>query len=292
MALPAIGSILAGHDDTHLWCHGRVSGLMDVFYPDTGVCTGSRVSGVVHEHLLLMTGSFRSALQGLLSGIPRRTGYAGDFRSMLLTSPLSPPRDRTRHHSLDYMDLADAIGCGGKVQLPKPVVEPSGEPHVALFPGARYGTAKIWGGFEELASVLAGRTGLEVIMYGPPGERAYLGSLARGKRGCRVRTDLSIPGLASVLMNAAVTAGNDSGGVHLSAALGVPTVTVFGSTSPAWTAPLGPLTVNLASSRDCSPCFRRVCPRGHAECLDDITLEMVADACEDLMDRGRDQCHV
>jgi heptosyltransferase-2 len=82
--------------------------------------------------------------------------------------------------------------------------------------------------------------------------------------------------LISVLNGAEVVVGNDSGPVHLSAALGVPTVSIFGSTSPEWTAPRGKRSKVVASEIKCSPCFKRECPiYDYAKCYDDISVERV-----------------
>ena len=87
----------------------------------------------------------------------------------------------------------------------------------------------------------------------------------------------------SVLRGAALVVGNDSGPVHVSAAMGVPTVAVFGSTSPIWTAPRGRAVRVVWSGADCSPCFRKVCPEGDTHCLVDIGAREVYDAAASVM---------
>ncbi|MBN2586146.1 MAG: glycosyltransferase family 9 protein [Candidatus Fermentibacteraceae bacterium] len=277
MALPALSMLAGCHPDVVFWVHPRVAGLLPVFFPDAGIRTGSRFPGNANDRLLLMTGSFRSALQGFLSRIPVRTGYGTDMRRLLLTESLEPPAGREHHHSEDYIRLASAIGCRARPAVVKPCVEPLGAPHAAFFPGARYGSAKRWGGFGELASLVAVSTGLPVVLYGSEGEEEELRVTARGREACSVEAGLELPVLVSRLLKSVLTVGNDSGGVHLSALLGVPTVTVFGSTSPLWTAPSGMFTAEVTSSRECSPCFRRDCPKGRAACLSDITPRMVLD---------------
>ena len=93
---------------------------------------------------------------------------------------------------------------------------------------------------------------------------------------------------AVLLRGADVFVGNDSGLMHLAAALGTPTVGIFGSTSPAWTGPRGPrTTVAAAEGFDCQPCFRRTCNRPRF-CLDALTPSMVLDAADRLVASGEE----
>jgi len=87
--------------------------------------------------------------------------------------------------------------------------------------------------------------------------------------------ELDVADLTAVLRGAGVVVGNDSGPVHIAAAMGVPTVALFGSTSPAWTAPRGPRAAAVSIGVDCSPCFRRECPDGTTRCLGELTPEAV-----------------
>ncbi len=131
-----------------------------------------------------------------------------------------------------------------------------------------------------------GVSGLIPVFYGSREEEAALHAISSEVPCADVRTDLTLPGLVSHLLSAVLTVGNDSGGVHVSAALGIPTVTVFGSSSPVWTAPMGNFTETVKSDRVCSPCFKRNCPYGIPECLNDISTEAVLAACERLMKKA------
>lgn len=286
MSIPAISMLTGNPSGIGFWCHDRVAGLMPVFFPGIRVHTGAGVPGKEYGRLLLMTGSFRSALQGFFSRIPERIGYATDMRRFLLTRPLKPPGSREHHHSLDYVRLAEAAGGSGTSHVPAPAVESSSDPHIALFPGARYGGAKRWPGFRELAFRLTTETGLETVLYGSTDEREFLLELTSGIEGCSAASGLDIPTLASVLRGSVLTVGNDSGGVHLAAALGIPTVTIFGSTSPEWTAPMGRHAVQVTAGLECSPCYRRSCPRGGAECLRRISTEEVLNESLALLKRS------
>lgn len=271
MAMESIAGIIEQNRHTVLWAHPRVAGLFGFFFPDTRVITvGNRIARNGFERLLLMTSSFRSALLALRTGIRERTGFSGGIRDFMLTRVVPPPSSRLSHHSLDYEALAASVGC-----LPTRVKTPVAARgnHVAVFAGARYGGAKRWPGFGETASLLA----MEAVFYGTEGERPALEDMA-GACGGRVRTGLSIPELARELMGAKACMGNDSGGVHLAAALGVPTVAVFCSTSPSWTGPRGERVRCLVSGAPCSPCFNRSCRLKTNACLDDILPAAVAEA--------------
>jgi heptosyltransferase-2 len=107
-----------------------------------------------------------------------------------------------------------------------------------------------------------------------------LDGLARRIPGASTSCGLGLPELCSRLMRARLAIGNDSGGIHLAAALGLPSVAVFGSTSPEWTAPRGPRTRTVSSATSCAPCFRRKCPKASIRCLEAVTVEMILDAAE------------
>ncbi|MCK5115232.1 MAG: glycosyltransferase family 9 protein [Candidatus Aegiribacteria sp.] len=289
MSLPAISILARQYPGMSLWSHPRVSGLIPVFFPSTNVFTAGRLKGSEFSTLLLMTDSFRSAFAGLLSRIPQRIGYRTDMRGFLLTNALNPPSDRSHHHSADYDKLALAAGGSGTPSALKPAVEPEGEPHTAYFAGARYGSAKMWPHFRELANRIFKSRGLPSVFYGSPEEKPGLTEISSGVPLAEVRTDLTLSGLASGLLAAELAVGNDSGGVHLSAVLGIPTVTIFGSTSPLWTAPTGRFTAAVTTDRECSPCFKRECPEGVPGCLSDISTDEVLTACMGLMKMVSDE---
>ncbi len=284
MALPALSSLVEKYPDMAFWCRPENSGLLPVFFGSRVIYTEKRLNRRKFDSLLLMTDSFRTALQGYLSGIPHRTGYSTDMRKYLLTQSLKPPVDRNHHHSLDYIALSNAMGAYHNPEIPIPAVKPAFESHVAFFAGAKYGSAKRWSGFTELALMLHEETGLPTVLYGTPEEQSYLSEMSSKIPDSAVITDLDLPTLVSYLLSAKITIGNDSGGVHLSAAVGTPTITIFGSTSSIWTAPLGRMTDVITSGRSCSPCFKHTCPHGKPLCLDDISPEVVLNACVRLLD--------
>ena len=286
MSSDCLNGLRSAYPDLSFWSHARVSGLLPVFFPGVKVL-GLEERPECFETALLLTGSFSSALKAWKARIPSRVGYRGEGRSLLLTSTMGMNRKRDHHHSFDYEILAKKLLHTKPVKTDLSHIAPEGRAHCALFPGAYYGSAKRWGGFGELASELAIRTGLPVVFYGSQSEKAMLIEQAGSIRGAEIETGLPYGSLCRKLCSAVISVGNDSGGVHLTASLGVPTVTIFGSTSPLWTAPRGQNTEIVYLDRFCSPCFRQRCPGGEQPpCLQDISLDTVLNACTELMGKA------
>jgi heptosyltransferase-2 len=246
--------------------------------------------------------SFSSALTAFLSGAAKRVGYGGQWRSFLLTDVLPRLEYRSAHLSSVYIELIAKITGERINKIPLPVVmgpdkwkdtlkqKGLNESYVVLAAGATYGTAKAWPAerYRALAIEIAGRTGLQIVAVGTESERSIasiiLGSLNPG--GTNLAGECTLDELLAVLRGARLVVGNDSGPVHLSAALGRPTVAIFGSTSPAWTAPRGKAVRIVSMDLECSPCFRRECPRGEAKCLLGIGVQEVCEASLDMLGKG------
>jgi heptosyltransferase-2 len=129
---------------------------------------------------------------------------------------------------------------------------------------------------------------MTAVIIGANAEREGAGALAEGI-GAQARNlagTLSPEQLIAVLRGAAVTIGNDSGPVHVSAALGVPTVAVFGPTSVTWTAPRGLRTRAVPADISCAPCFKRECPYGPPRCLAQIEVDPVYNVVWNIVHRG------
>lgn len=286
MSLESLSGLASRHPRTTFWAHRRVAGLLPVFFPGVPlIAAPDRPGRGEYDSLLLLTDSFRSALEGFTAGIPVRMGHSTQMRRPLLTRTLRPLKGRGHHHSLDYARLC-RLADAEPSSVPAPSAEPSGSPHIAVFAGAAFGPAKRWGGFAEVSSVLSNELGIPAVFYGRPSEAGLLSSLAADVPGSVVKTDLDLPALCSELLSAVEALGNDSGGIHLAAALGVPSVAVFGSTSPEWTAPRGRLTASVAPEMECSPCFRRACSSVPAPCLASVKPETVLEACRALLGRA------
>jgi heptosyltransferase-2 len=248
--------------------------------------------------------SLRAAALAAVARVPRRRGHPGDGRRWLLTE-LRPRPPRSVHLADAWLSLARADGLvrAGEA-LPHASPGPAGRAglralraalpalpsagsFLALSPGATYGPTKRWGEarYAAAARELCGRHGLTAVVVGGPDaqERALCARVAEGCGGISVAGRTDLPTLAALLAEAAAFLGNDSGPMHLAAALSVPTVGVFGSTSPAWTAPRGRAASSCGPHPvPCAPCFRSRCPIG-LPCLEQLPASSAVEAVEALL---------
>jgi heptosyltransferase-2 len=243
---------------------------------------------------VVLPNSFDAALTPWLAGIPRRVGFSADGRRWLLTDPVPRPRRRPgRHQAESYLDLARALGATGSADLQLPVSDRAhgraaallctagiavGDALVAIGPGSIYGGAKRWpaDGFARVADALVERRGARIVLVGSAREGAILAEVASRMRQPVVnlagRTEL--PALAGVLARARLLLANDSGAMHLAAAVGTPVAAVFGPTDADATAPLGGGHRIVREPVPCSPCLFRECPIDH-RCMRRLGVERV-----------------
>ena len=235
--------------------------------------------------------SFGAALDMWRCGVPMRIGRTGRLRGLLLNGRL-PEWKRTKwgeasFHQLSwYLDLVSSLG---EVELSP--VYPSlkvdtglaaeagmnGDGWLAIAPGAAYGPAKQWPAehFLEVARWHAERGG-RIVLVGTGREAAVTSWLSERLPGSLdLAGKTGLPALMSVLAACRAVVANDSGAMHLAAAVGTSGVAVFGSTDPVATGPVGAPWRYLASDEPCRPCFRRECPRGDYRCLKGILPEKV-----------------
>jgi heptosyltransferase-2 len=264
-------------------------------------------SGSIRHHApgtaLLLTDSLSSALLMALSGVPERVGYAAEFRDALLTRRVprkAPSRSRPRVE--EYAALARAAGL--EVAETRPSLTALTEERargaallrergagegafVVLAPGASYGPAKRWDPerFAEVARALHARENAHAVLVGTKEDSGPAAEVARilGGHATDLTGTTDLPTLTGLLDRSILTVSNDSGVMHLAAALGKPTVAVFGSTSPVWSSTAAPWVRTLYAAYPCSPCFRRTCPIGYG-CLRSIESTLAIDAAEELLE--------
>lgn len=256
--------------------------------------TLARVRAWRPDAALVLPPSFSAAWLAWRSGARLRVGYAHELRGPLLTlAPRRPPRGDL-HLSAEYAALGRAVGARTLDGPPPPLVvgDAARQRAAALLaargvaasrlavlgPGAVYGPAKRWPAdrFAALAAALAA-AGFEVALCGTAAERPACDAAAGG-RFAVLAGETDLPTQAALCAAARVAVCNDSGLAHLAAASGAPTVAVFGSTSSAWTAPLGPRVRVVQNAPVCSPCFQRRCAIG-TRCLAAVGVEEVRRAC-------------
>ncbi len=257
---------------------------------------------------IVLPNSFHSAWLPFRAGIPVRWGYAGNLRSPLLRPAVARPALRGRHQTEDYRELLEAMGIAppadwsprleptpelaqrGKALLARARVRKGGGPLIGIFPGAEFGPSKRWP-WQRFAMVireLRNRTpAIRCLILAGPKEvwlavRIYEET---AKLHPVVGPDLDLADLAAALSRLDLLLTNDSGPMHLAAALGVPCLALFGPTDPARTRPQGNRHRVLYTDRWCSPCFQRRCPLLHHRCLRELEVDQVVDGAARMLDR-------
>ena len=245
-----------------------------------------------YGHVLVMPRTWKSALAPFLAGIPIRTGFVGEARFGLINDLRSGERRLPR--MVDRCGtLALPKGEAAPAQWPLPELHvgaaelaawrarlglaPDGRPVIALAPGA-VGPSKRWPYYGALAQRLAAE-GQRVWVLGGPGERELAAEIVRG--AAADVHDLSGPDLRTAILALAAAdaaVSNDSGLLHVAAALGTPAIGIFGPTSPWHWAPLNPIAaaIETASKLPCRPCHKPTCRLGHHRCMRDIAVDELA----------------
>jgi heptosyltransferase-2 len=245
-----------------------------------------------YDRALVLPNSWKSALPPWFAGIPRRTGFRGEARWGLLNDlrtldPQALPQMADRFAAL-------AFHAGTKLPpLPRPALHSTIEqqqqllarlgidatkPAVAFCPGAEYGPAKRWPErhFAALARRLADR-GYTIWLIGSPKDHAVAETIAQDAPGLCTnlcgKTDIAEA--TDLLAAAKLVVTNDSGLMHVAAAVGRPVIALYGSSSPLFTPPLSADARIVTLNLECSPCFKRVCPLDHLNCLNDLSPERV-----------------
>lgn len=253
---------------------------------------------------ILFQNAIDAAILALLSGIPERQGYATDARGFLLTRAVPVTEEvLALHHVEYYLRLVAELGIprpdAPAMRLRVTEVERSavrrrllsegieaGRPILGINPGATYGSAKRWPPerFAAVADALSEEWGASVVLMGSGPEKPLAAEIASAMRraAANLAGRTTVRELMALLAECAFLVTNDSGPMHIAAALGVPLVAIFGptdwrKTSP-WTARARIVRVEV----DCSPCMKRECDRGH-ECMLGVTPGMVASAARGLM---------
>ena len=248
---------------------------------------------------IVLPRSFKSALVPFFARIPQRIGYKGEMRYGLLTD--IRPLDKSV--LTQTVQRFVALGVARDVPLPPPIPEPSlridkdnqqrllqalglnlEKPVVGFMPGAEYGPAKRWPEehFAGVADYLVNH-GYQVWLLGSEKDRATAEKI---QQAClRPLTNLcgktSLQDVVDLMAALQLAITNDSGLMHVAAAVGCPLIAIYGSSTPAYTPPLTQQATVLYEGLACSPCFERECPLGHTRCLSLITVDKVVKAVQD-----------
>jgi heptosyltransferase-2 len=179
---------------------------------------------------------------------------------------------------------ADALFAGAGIG--------EGERVIALNPGAKYGSSKLWPAshFAQVGDALAQRDGTRVVVLAGPGEDGLARDIIGQMREPAVTfpsDQVDLATLKAVVSRMELMVSNDTGPRHIAAALGVATVTIFGPTHRAWGDSGFSRAAELSLDIDCGPCMQRTCPLGHHKCMRDLNPADVIAAAERLLNGRR-----
>jgi heptosyltransferase II len=248
---------------------------------------------------LLLQNAFDAAWLTWRAGIPARIGYARDGRSLLLTKriPVPKPGETPPHEQFYYLELLRRAGwidylpsesfvrlaiTEDQRQLAEQTLSAAGArrnvPRIAIGAGASYGSAKCWPPerFADFVNRFRLHTDADVILFGTASEQTVSDAIAAGIKGPSISLvgKTTIAALPALLSQCRLFVGNDSGAMHVAAAVGLPVVAIFGPTDPHGTAPITPRCTVVQEKPYCSPCFLRRCPIDH-RCMTSITPDVV-----------------
>ena len=237
-----------------------------------------------YDQAIVLPNTWKAALAPFFAGIALRSGYVGESRYGLLNLIYEGKNSSMPQH---YARLSEPPGTEPEEPLPIPLLRfvsrevesVKGKFGIAgryavLCPGAEYGPAKRWPYFVSLSR----KMNLPVVLLGSTSDR----EACEGMEGKNLAGETTLDEAIDLIAGAQFVVSNDSGLMHVAAALGRPQVALFGSSSPLHTPPLSPAARVLWLRLECSPCFARVCPLGHFRCMREMTMETVYKEIQDL----------
>ncbi len=312
MATPMLRALRDAFEG-ELWAVGKPSamhlynglGLFDRFVPYGGkgvvdfcdTISSVRRAGIARG--VILPHSFRSALLFLMASVKERVGYGRNHRGLLLTKSVSEPPISPEPTVEHYLRISDALDAPRVLDRPFLQVTEDEERrfddrfsdmsgnYAVFVVGAQYGPAKRWpdGHFSALADMLVDRFSLKVYVLPGKGEESVAGRVYAGaKRKTQVEIrQMDMRELKVALSRARVVVSNDTGPRHIAAALGVPTVVIFGPMDERYTVYPGGYTYGILKDLPCRPCNMRRCNRDH-ECLKGIGPDEVLHKVEEVFE--------
>jgi len=252
------------------------------------------------DQAIVLPGSIKSALVPFIAGIPHRTGYRKEPRYGLLNDLRTPNQENQPLQVQRFVQLGLSADAPLIENTPRPQLESRPEsvpdilaklavpvadtPVLALCPGAEYGPAKSWPArhFAELASLKLNE-GWQVWLLGATRDAPFAQAVNDTVNGrCVDLTGRTSLGQVVDLLSAVTqVVSNDSGLMHIAAAVGRPLVAVYGSSNPNFTPPLSPNARSVSLEPSCL-CFKRTCQYGHTECLENLLPDRVVNALTEL----------
>ena len=276
---PSVSSIIEYHKSFTF-----LKGIKDIFK------TGNSIKKSGFDMAFLFQNAIEAALLSFMGRCRIRAGYDTDGRGFLLTHPVHRTKNILKEHQTEYyLNIIRELGF--EAESKHPVIHLSREsiakaesllsikdgPFIGFSPGAIYGEAKCWPveRFAKLGRMVL-ESGAKVILFGSRSEKqicsavnSFMDNRAIDLSGC---TDLGTA--MALIKDCSVFVSNDSGLMHVSAALGIPTVAIFGSTNTKTTSPKGAKVNVISKNVDCAPCLKKKCPTDF-RCMTNIEPEDV-----------------
>ncbi|MDE2344819.1 MAG: lipopolysaccharide heptosyltransferase II [Betaproteobacteria bacterium] len=304
-ALLGSSSGLEIHVLAPVWTHGvlqrmpQVARILDNPFKHGELALGGRyrlgreLRAAGYDQAVVLPNSLKSALIPWFARIPRRTGYVGEMRQWLLNDA----RHLDRHALPLMVERFTALAQPAGIPLEKPVPPPRlvpdlkaqgatlarlglslQQPVAVLCPGAEYGPAKRWPvrHFAQVARQFMVE-GFQVWLLGSGKDRPVGEAIVAAAPGPihNLCGSTQLSEAVDLMAAAQRVISNDSGLMHVAAALDRPMAAVFGSSSPRFTPPLSSQAHVVSLNLSCSPCFKRECPLGHLRCLEELQPDQV-----------------
>lgn len=254
---------------------------------------GKNLRSAQYDKVIVLPNSWKSALIPFFANIPSRTGYLGEARWGLLNDARKLDKETLTMTVQRFVSLGLPESSSQPASCPVPKLDVDSDRQqvvsqkfqldtsnkiLALCPGAEYGEAKRWPA-EHYADVVKQKVkqGWSAWLFGSEKDQAVAAQINQLTDGvCQDFSGKTSLGEAIDLMSFAnIVIANDSGLMHVAAALGKNLVAIYGSSDPNFTPPLNAEAHIVKLEMDCAPCFKRVCPLGHTKCLTDIKPEQV-----------------
>ncbi|WP_417910888.1 lipopolysaccharide heptosyltransferase II [Candidatus Electronema sp. PJ] len=255
---------------------------------------------------ILLQNAFEAALIAFLARIPVRAGYTTDGRGLLLTHGVRKHPDIDKKHQVHYyQEMLVGLGLQCAEDTLELFLDPAAvqeaekllrqalqggrqnAPVIGLNPGAAYGPAKRWPSakYAALAGRLAKATGGLIVIFGTKADQKAAAEIvtAVGERVLDLTGKTSLALALACIARCQVFVTNDSGLMHVAAALNTPLVAVFGSTNHIATGPFSTRATVVRKSIPCSPCMKTHCPQGHFQCMELVSVEEVEKATMELL---------
>jgi heptosyltransferase-2 len=274
----------------------RNSVVSKTTHGDIDLATRRRIAAGLrdrYDRAIVMPRSFKAALVPWLARVPVRTGFRGESRFLLINDVR--PFDRQILDQTVKRFVALGLDSGESLpgDLPNPSLRISTDnqaralvalgldhegPVIAMMPGAEYGPAKCWPleYFTELAARLDA-AGYAVWVFGSPKDAAAGARIADASRAVNLCGRTSLEDVIDLLAACEQAVSNDSGLMHIAAAVGTRVHAIYGSSSSKFTPPLTKSREIHEIDLECKPCFERECPLGHLRCLRDVSVDAVFD---------------